>query len=125
MKRLLFALSALIGVYSLVVRPWHLRWGATEDEARASLLGDDLVPQPRLRSTRALTIDASVRDVWLWLAQIGQHRAGFYSYAWLENLVGCHMPNVDRVVPEWQTIEVGDQIWLHPKAPPLRVAYVE
>jgi len=124
-KRLLFALSALAAVYWLALRPWHLRWGATDDEAASPLPGDDLVPQPRLRSTRAVTIDAPVRDVWPWIAQLGQHHAGFYSYFWLENLVGCRMPHVDHIVPEWQTIEPGDEIWLHPKAPPLRVARVE
>ena len=36
-----------------------------------------------------MTIDAPVEEVWPWLAQIGQDRAGFYSYTGLENLAGC------------------------------------
>src|SRR5215203_5218356 len=40
-------------VYLLVIRPWHLRWGATEDETRRTLPGDELVPQPAWESTRA------------------------------------------------------------------------
>lgn len=107
--------------YWRFVRPWHLRWGATDEEVERHYPGDDLVPDPRLDSTRAITIDAPAEDVWPWLAQIGQHRGGFYSYAWLENLVGCKMANAARIVPEWQRIERGDKMWLHPKAPPLDV----
>jgi len=44
-------------LYALRVRPWHRRWGATEEEV-----------------TDAITIDAPVGDVWPWLAQIGQGR---------------------------------------------------
>jgi len=62
--------------------------------------------------------------VWPWLVQIGQTRAGFYSYEWLENLVGCDMHNADRV-PEWQDLKVGDEVWLHPEAPPLKVRIIE
>ena len=39
----------------------------------------------------------------------------------LENLVGCDMHNANRIVPESQDLRTGDQVWLHPKAPPLRV----
>ena len=56
---------------------------------------------------------------------MGQTRGGFYSYAWLENLVGCRMRNADRIHPEWQDLKVGDDVWLHPKAPPLRVLAME
>jgi hypothetical protein len=56
--------------------------------------------------------------------QLGQHRAGFYSYTWLENLAGAKMRNAGRIVPEWQHIEVGDHVWLHPSVS-LRVAAVE
>lgn len=81
---------------------------------------DELVEHPKLNATHAITIDAPASAVWPWLVQMGQTRGGFYSYAWLENLVGCHMHNADQIHPEWQDLKVGDQVWLHPKAPPLR-----
>jgi hypothetical protein len=56
---------------------------------------------------------------------MGQNRGGFYSYAWLENLVGCHMRNANQIVQEWQRLEVGDSVRLHPKAPPLKVLMLE
>jgi hypothetical protein len=116
---------AAVSAYTFLIRPWHLRWGATEEELKLSLPGDELVDRPKLTSTRAITIEAPAKDIWPWLVQIGQNRGGFYSYAWLENLVGCQMRNADRIVPEWQDLRVGDEVWLHPKAPPLRVAAIE
>jgi hypothetical protein len=61
-----------------------------------------------------VAIDAPVEKVWPWLAQLGQDRAGFYSYEWLENLAGCKMKNADRIHPEWQHRELGGTVHLHP-----------
>lgn len=109
--------------YWLGARPWMMRWGATGDEIGMPLPGDALLIDPPLESTRAITIDAPPSAVWPWLAQIGQHRGGFYSYSWLENLAGARITNADRIVPEWQSIAPGDKIWLHPRIY-LRVAEV-
>ena len=78
------------------------------------LPGDELVPNPAIESTRIITVNAPVEEVWPWLAQIGQDRGGFYSYEWLENLAGCRMRNADRIHPEWQHREVGERVFLHP-----------
>jgi hypothetical protein len=59
------------------------------------------------------------------LAPTGQGRGGFYSYSWLENLVGCRIENADRIIPELQTVRVGDPISFHPASPPLSVAIVD
>lgn len=106
--------AVLPWAYALVVRPWHLRWGATDEEVGKPLPGDELVPNPAIESTRAITVNAPVEEVWPWLAQIGQDRGGFYSYEWLENLAGCRMRNADSVHPEWQHREVGERVFLHP-----------
>lgn len=111
--------------YWLMMRPWHLGWGATPEEVHATLPGDDLVPEPTEQATHAITIHAPASAVWPWLVQIGQDKGGFYSYTWLENLVGCQMHNADHLVPEFQHIQVGDEVWLHPDAPPLPVLIVE
>jgi hypothetical protein len=116
--------AAALGAYAFAVRPWHLKWGASPVEVEMALPGDELVPEPQLNATHAITINAPAADVWAWLVQMGQTRGGFYSYTWLENLVGCHMQNADRIHPEWQELKVGDEVWLHPKAPPLRVLKV-
>lgn len=117
--------GAALAAYAFLVRPWYLGWGATEAEMEEPLPGDDVVPHPRQEGTHAITINAPVADVWPWLVQIGQNKGGFYSYHWLENLVGCDIHNATTVVPEWQTLRAGDVLWLHPKAPPLPVLLVE
>jgi hypothetical protein len=101
-----------------------LRWGATDDEVEAILPGDDLVSDANVTATRAVTVRAAVADVWPWIAQLGQGRGGFYSYDFLENLVGCDMHSADRIVPEWQSIDVGAEVKLHPEVG-LVVALVE
>jgi hypothetical protein len=107
-----------LALYLVAFRPWSRRWGTQRDEVRRPLPGDELVPDPGITMTRAVTIDAPVDAVWPWLAQIGQDRGGFYSYAWLENLAGCGLENADRVHPEWQHRQVGDTVLLHPCAGP-------
>jgi hypothetical protein len=101
------------GAAYLALRRRLLRWGATDDEVQKGLAGDELVPGEPVASTRAVTIDAPVEDVWPWLAQIGQDRGGFYSYEWLENLAGCRMRNADRIDPEWLHRDPGDIVRMH------------
>lgn len=86
------------------------RWGATDAEVAKPLPGDELLASPTLTTTRAVTIDAPPTVVWPWLLQMGQDRAGFYSYDWLENLVGLRFHNARTIVPEWQHLAVGDQL---------------
>ena len=108
------AIGVAAATYILLARPWHLRWGASAQECDASLLGDDLIVSPDLTATRAITVRASAGQVWPWIAQLGQGRGGFYSYDFLENLVGCDIHSADRIVPRWQDIKVGDEVKLAP-----------
>lgn len=95
-----------------VVRTWGLQWGATEDELDAVLAGDDVVRDPGLVATRGITIAAPAADVWPWLVQLGQGRGGFYSYDWLENLMGLGIHSADRVQERWQDLAPGDEVHL-------------
>jgi hypothetical protein len=128
MKRpLLIGASVLAGLaasYWLLVRPWHLRWGATDAEVQAPLPGDDLLPEADLMATRAITIRASAAAVWPWIVQLGQGRGGLYSYDSLENVVGCDIHSAGEILPECQTLAVGDEVRLHPDVA-LRVVSVE
>ena len=78
------------------------------EAAEAARQGDELHPGPTGHSTQAITIQAPPEVVWQWLVQIGQDRAGFYTYTWLENLVGADIHNSNEIRPEWQTLSVGD-----------------
>ncbi len=106
--------GVLVGAYAAIVRPWFLSWGTHPSEVDRELPGDHLVERPRVLSTRAITIEAAVEQVWPWLAQMGQDRGGLYSYDWLENLAGCRIHNADWIVPEWQQLDQGDQVRLAP-----------
>ena len=97
-------------VYRLVVRPWHLRWGATDEESTRAMPGDDLLSGAR-SATRAITIRATPDQIWPWLVQLGYGRAGWYSYDWIDN--DFHS-SADRVLPEHQRLEVGDRILMMP-----------
>ena len=101
--------------YVLAVRSWQLRWGAIGEERAATLAGDDLIANPDLLATRAITVHAAAEQVWPWIAQLGQGRGGFYSYDVLENLVSCDIHSAEQIVPVWQDITVGDQVRLHPE----------
>jgi hypothetical protein len=96
------------GVYLGVLHPWLVNWGATSDEVRMSLPGDELAKGPYF--TRAISIDAPPSVVWRWIVQMGQDRAGFYSNTWLENLTGSDIHNADTIHPEWQHRALGDRV---------------
>jgi hypothetical protein len=87
----------------------------TEEEKKKWLPGDDLLGNEpnHLRGSLAVTINAPREKVWPYLAQIGQRRAGFYSFGWLERLLTFHIYNTFTVVDEWQNMYVGEYIFYH------------
>ena len=103
---------------SPLLRGWYNRWGATDVEIGHPYPGRELVPDPRLTYTRAITIHAPAAEVWPWVAQIGQARGGLYSYELLENLARCDIHNAGEIVPDWQTLSVGDKVRLGPEGYP-------
>ncbi len=107
----LSALVVLIGLYLLVIKPWHLRWGANDVEVTRAMPGDELIPGAK-PATHAITIDAAAEEVWPWLVQIGVGKAGWYSYDWIDN---DFKPSADRIIPEYQALEVGDKILMMPE----------
>jgi hypothetical protein len=112
---LLGSLAVILCVFFLFVRPWYVRWGATDEETDRVLPGDEIVANAAGQETRAITINAGVEQVWPWLAQIGQDRGGFYSYEMMVNLVGCQMPVVDRLLDEKRSWKIGDRLWMYPR----------
>jgi hypothetical protein len=98
-----------------LLRARSLRWGATDEELNIALPGDELVTDADLTATRAVTVDSDAKGVWPWIAQLGQGRGGFYSYDFLENLVGLDIHSADRIVLEWQGIDIGDEVRFHPE----------
>ena len=116
-------------VWNLVATPFtgrrRLRWGTVGTEESDSLPGDEFVPEPKWSYTLGLAVDASPQNVWPWIAQVGQGRGGFYTYQTLENIAGCKITNTTEILPEHQHPAVGEDIYLHPTAPPMRIEIVD
>ncbi len=101
-------LALIIGlqiiIYAIFLRPLILTWGASKDEVKMPLVGDDLAPY--IASTRAISINAPISDVWKWLIQLGADRGGFFSYSLIEKALGYEQRNA-AIVPEFQDMKVG------------------
>jgi hypothetical protein len=117
------ALGAAL-VYRVALRERVLDWGARPDEVGRRLPGDELLEAADLVATRAVTIAAPPSAIWPWLVQMGPGRAGAYTYDWIENLFGMDMHSADEIVPEWQSMQVGDA-WRLGRDQSLRAEIVE
>jgi len=93
--------------YFGIYRPLQLHWGATSEEVRRVMPGDELQPKSIFNATRATTIHARPEDIWPWLVQIGYRRAGWYGYDWIDN---DGIPSSDKILAEWQSLQVGDHV---------------
>jgi len=109
------AVAAAAGAYALALRPWHLRWSATDAEVARRWPGDELVPNPSTRAVRAVTVNAPPSRVWPWIMQVGRERGGFYSYTWLENLIGANIRNVYQQIPGLPDRQASDTVWIAPR----------
>ena len=109
----------------LAVHRWTMRWGATDEEVARALPGDPLVPAAELQVTRAITIKAPPAAVWPWLVQIGNGRAGAYSYDIVEQLLGLDIHSADEILPEFQDLSVGDTIPIEDDGSGMEVAILE
>jgi hypothetical protein len=56
---------------------------------------------------------------------MGQGHAGFYSYEWIEDLLGLNIRNSERILPELQNLEVGDVLPLAADGTGIPVAIME
>jgi len=116
--RILIVLAALVVLLvlgTILLTPWMDRWGTTDEEIAASYPGDELVPTPAGIVNRAITIQAAPEQIYPWIVQLGADKGGMYSYTWLENLIGCHQTNADRIHPEWQDLQAGGLVRMCPE----------
>ena len=106
----LVVVSLVIG-FSITLPLMH-RAGATDAEVARVLPGDELQTNPIVTWTVAKTVNAPAAEVYPWLIQIGDTRAGYYSYTFIEHLFdskpGLYV-NASQVHSEWQTPERGKQ----------------
>lgn len=100
---LIFGLQTVIGV--VFIKPYIFTWGATDQEVSMAMPGDHLAPF--ISSTRGITINAPISDVWDWVIQLGADRGGFYSYWFIEKPLGYKFRKTNRVEAEFKDMEVG------------------
>jgi hypothetical protein len=108
-------IALAVAGYDAFVRPSMLDWGSTSGEQRARLPGDEIVDDVMTGHTRAVSIDAPPEAIWPWVVQIGDHRAGYYSYDWIERLSHTvhyvdGRRSATRIHPELQNVQIGDRI---------------
>jgi hypothetical protein len=108
-------LTGAAGVLGLQAVHARRNWGATAEDATATLPGDELVPEPAEQTTLAVTVDAPAEEVWAWLVQMGHGRGGMYSYDWLENLIGLDIHTTDEIRGEWQHLAPGERVVVVPE----------
>ena len=100
---ILVFIAVLLIVYVYLLRSRISTWGAA-DEATQPLIGDDLAEA--INATRAITIEAPISQVWKWVIQLGADRAGFFSYHFLERMLGYKMRDAAPTA-EFSDMEVG------------------
>jgi hypothetical protein len=131
LNRLLVAVFFFVAFFwfaTSTLHPWYNRWGATDEEVRLPLPGDELLPGPAHQSTLAVTVQAAPEAIWPWLVQLGAGRGGLYSYSWFERLLNCPVHNADRVIPELQHPQAGDEVRMCPGEfgpPPFTIAAIQ
>jgi len=115
---ILICLAILVVVAVVLLTPRMDRWGATDQEIKATYPGDELLDKPASFVNHAVTIHAKPDQIYPWIVQLGAGKSGYYSYTWLETyLLNCPLVNADRIHPEWQDLKVGDEVKMCPKQP--------
>ena len=63
-RRTATSIVLILLVYAVIIRPWHLGWGATEAEIDQRMPGDEVLASPDFDATRAIAIAAPPEQVW-------------------------------------------------------------
>lgn len=108
--RALLAIGVAAFGYFGIYRPLQLQWGATNEEVRRAMPGDEIQAKPIFNATRAITIRATPEKIWPWVEQIGYRRAGWYGYDWIDN---DGIPSSDQILGELPPLKAGESmpIW--------------
>ena len=94
---------------------YGMHYKQAPDENTMILHGDDWIKpgEPHLRYDSGITLDCTADEVWPYLKQSGQDKAGWYSFDWLERLFTFDIHNHYTIHSEWQDLKVGDFQWFH------------
>jgi hypothetical protein len=109
---LVLSLLVLVTGFSMI-RANIPSWGADPAELSQTLPGDEILTHPSSAWVNSVTINAAPEAVWPWLIQMGDSRAGFYSFTFIErgfmrvfgytsSDVKNYYVNADHIHEEWQ-----------------------
>lgn len=118
--RIAAVLLAAVIVYLILIRSWMLNMGASAQERTAPMPGDGWVHDPNMKYTQAVTINAPRDIVWAYLIQVGYRRSGWYNWDFVNRLADRNYffegrKSAQRIIPELQNLQEGDQIFLTPQ----------
>ncbi len=107
------------GLYAFFLRDTILRMGVLDEEVHMPMPGDGFIASPQSEYMQAITIEAPVEYVWGYLVQVGYRRAGWYNWDIINRLAAKdyfyeYNQSAQRIIPELQDLDVGDQITLMP-----------
>jgi hypothetical protein len=109
--RIFLTVAGVSALYLRLIRPWQLRWGATDIEFARPMAGDEVIKSPTFNATRAVTVQARPEHIFPWIVQMGVTRAGWYSIDLLDNL---GRPSAEGILPEFQDPQAGDVVPMSP-----------
>ena len=101
--------------HKFVVQPWHVNWGATEEEVQRIMPGDGLMDTPDYVSTRAVSIRTKPEDIYPLLVKIGQEICGNYGFDCVESFWKLNLHESDEFIPEIQNLDIDEMIPVDPK----------
>jgi hypothetical protein len=113
----ILVLIVLVAGFAIVIKAAE-SWSATPAEVSMPLPGFEGITDSYVNWDNAITIHAPIEQVWPWIIQMGDTRAGYYSYTFIEKGVMQLLPaagadlsqyyiNADRIHPEWQNPPIG------------------
>ncbi len=73
----LIAVVAVAVAYLAFLRPMQMQWGSTAVERTRPMPGDQVIGGATFVATRAITIDASLEEVWPLIEQMGRRERFF------------------------------------------------
>lgn len=105
---ILFVVFNALWLYGLYLKQ-------TPAEKDMVLHGDDWFgeDEPHVRLDCGITLDCTADEVWPYMLQSGQSKAGWYSFEHLERLFTFDIHNHYTIHPEWQDLKPGDYQWFH------------
>ena len=117
----LFGFHVLVFIGSVCFIVFNILWlygvylKQTPEEKEMVLHGDDWFrpDEQKIRLDCAVTLDCTADEIWPYMVQSGQDKAGWYSFERLERLCTFDIHNHYTIHPEWQDLKPGDYQWFH------------